>query len=96
MLPQIIIKHYAHGDINFEQRTIVRFSTTNHPIAPSCSVSCMIIILFNSQHMVERKIGLKQPSYPSIIELFIGHVWEKPPAHKPCHLTLIYSSLIPP
>ena len=55
-----------------------------------------LLLLFNSQHRVEHKIGLKCPSCPCVIELFRGHVWEKPPAHKPCPLTHIYSPLIPP
>ena len=87
-----------HGDINLEQHTaILRAGTlTNHHIRPSSTAGCMVSILYKSQHRIEHKIGLKRPSRPSVIELFRGHVWEKSPAHKPCSLTHIYCSVIPP
>jgi hypothetical protein len=45
---------------------------------------------------VEHKIRLEQPFHPSIIKLFLGHVWEESSADKPCPLTNLNRSLIAP
>ena len=88
---------HQHGDINLEQRTTILRTSTLHIAAPDHLLQRVVWLLFyKSKHRIEHKIGLKRPSCPSVVELFRGHVWEKPTAHKPHPLTHIYPSLIPP